>query len=148
MRNFFVLGFGAATFLFSIVGCAQSQRVTMDMVNTTLPLEGAAPAEPGFYNVASESAFGSPGHVLFRPDDLSAFPIKDTLPVMVWGNGGCAVDSTRYRGFLSTVASHGFLVLATAAVEGDAQRRANAEDLLAAVDWAESENKRQGSPLK
>ena len=37
---------------------------------------------------------------------------------MVWGNGGCAINSTRYGGFLTTIASHGFLVLATAAEPG------------------------------
>jgi hypothetical protein len=43
--------------------------------------------------------FGSPGHLVFRPTTLDAFPKKDTLPVVVWGNGGCAIDSTRYSGF-------------------------------------------------
>jgi predicted alpha/beta-hydrolase family hydrolase len=134
--------------LFSVISCAQPQSITMDMINTTLPLEGAAPAIPGAYDVTSEGAFGAPGIVLFRPADLGTFPVKDTLPVLVWGNGGCAVDSARYSGFLSTIASHGFLVLATAEVEGKAKRQANANDLRSAIDWAEAENKRQGSPLK
>ena len=147
MRNFFVFSSGIAILLSVAICNAQPQGITMDMVNTTLPLEGAPPAEPGPYKVISEGAFGSPGHVLFRPADLSAFPMKDTLPVLVWGNGGCAVDSTHYGGFLSTIASHGFLVLATAAVEGKEKPRADADDLLSAVDWAEAENKRQGSRL-
>ena len=56
--------------------------------------------------------------MVFRPMTLDAFPKKDSLPLMVWGNGGCAIDSTRYGGFLSTIASHGFLVLGTAAQQG------------------------------
>ncbi len=148
MRNLFFVGIGIAFFLFSGVSYAQPQGITMEMINTTLPLEGAPAAEPGPYVVTSERPFGSPGHVLFRPADLNAFPVKDTLPVMVWGNGGCAVDSSRYGGFLSTIASHGFLVLATAAAEGETRRQADADDLLAAVDWAEAENNRVGSPLK
>ena len=147
MRNFLVFSTGVVLLLFGGIGNAQPQGITMDMINTTLPLEGAPPAEPGPYKVISEGAFGSPGHVLFRPVDLRSFPGKDTLPVLVWGNGGCAIDSTRYGGFLSTIASHGFLVLSTAAVKGEAQRQANAQDLLAAIDWAEGENKRAGSPL-
>src|SRR5207249_2840045 len=79
---------------------------------------------------------------------LDAFPKKDTLPVMVWGNGGCAIDSARYSGFLTTIASHGFLVLGTAAQQGAARRQATADDLRAAIDWAEKENARTGSPLK
>jgi dienelactone hydrolase len=126
---------------------AQPQGNIMDLVNTTLPLEGATPAAPGPYKVVSEGTFGSPGHILFRPADLRPFPEKDTLPVLVWGNGGCAIDSTQYKGFLTTIASHGILVLATAPVAGQAQRQANADDLLAAIDWVETENARAGSPL-
>lgn len=148
MRKLFFPGIAAAMLLFGLAGNAQPQGNIMDRVNTTLPLEGAPPAEPGPYEVTSESAFGSPGHVLFRPADLNAFPVRDTLPVMVWGNGGCVIDSTRYGGFLSTIASHGFLVMTTAPVEGESRSQANAADHLAAVDWLEAENKREGSPLK
>ena len=47
----------------------------------------------------------------------TALPVEGAplaVPVMVWGNGGSAINSTRYRGFMTTVASHGFLVMATA----------------------------------
>ena len=67
---------------------------------------------------------------------------------MVWGNGGCAIDSTRYSGFLTTIASHGFLVMGTVPQEGAARRQATADDLRAAIDWAGKENARTGSPLK
>jgi dienelactone hydrolase len=122
--------------------------ITPAMINTTLPLEGAPLAVPGPYKVESGPAFGSAGHVVYRPADLSAFPGKDKLPVMAWGNGGCAINSTRYAGFLTTIASHGFLVLATAAEPGASGGRATADNLRKAVDWAEAENKRDGSPLK
>src|SRR5215510_6192238 len=55
-----------------------------DLVRTTLPLEGAPKAIPGPYKVMKEPAFGSAGHVVFRPEDLGAFPRKDKLPVMAW----------------------------------------------------------------
>ena len=148
MRSMAVFGFCVAVLLSSALGLAQPQGIDMDRINTTLPLEGAPPAVPGPYKVASEGAFGSPGLLLFRPADLDLFPGRGTLPVMVWGNGGCAVDSTRYGGFLSTIASHGFIVLATASTEGDTRRQASAEDLSSAIDWAEAENARQGSPLE
>jgi dienelactone hydrolase len=136
-----VLGIAAAS-------DAQPPGITREMIATALPVEGAPLAEPGPYKVMSEPAFNSPGHVVFRPADLSAFPAKDTLPVMAWGNGGCAINSTRYGGFLSTIASHGFLVIATAARAGDKPRQSNADDLRAALNWAETEAKRDGSPLK
>ena len=129
------------------VGSALPQRGNLD-VGRELPLEGAPLAVPGPYEVASGSAFGSPVHVVFHPADLDAFPSRDSLPVMAWGNGGCAINSTRYSSFLTTIASHGFLVLATAPVEGTERRQATDDDLRAALDWAEAENARQGSPLE
>lgn len=131
----------------AIAGHAQRGGITPEMIATALPVEGAPLAVPGPYKVESGPAFGSPGHVVYRPADLSAFPGKDTLPVMVWGNGGCAINSTRYAGFLTTIASHGFVVLATAAQPGAEPRRAAADDLRAAIAWAEAENARAGSPL-
>jgi hypothetical protein len=126
---------------------AQPPGITREMIETALPVEGAPRAEPGPYAVTSEAAFGSPGYLVFRPTNLDAFPAKDTLPVMVWGNGGCAIDSTRWSGFLTTIASHGFLVMGTAAQQDAPRRQATADDLRAAIDWAEKENTRTGSPL-
>lgn len=140
----------AAAVLLTIVGVcpAQPPGITREMIERSLPLEGAPLAVPGPYKVTSEAAFGSPGLRVFRPENLDAFPKKDSLPVMVWGNGGCAIDSTRYSGFLTTIASHGFLVMGTIPQEGAARRQATADDLLAAIDWADKENARTGSPLE
>jgi len=127
---------------------AQPPGITREMIERALPLEGAPLAEPGPYQITSEKAFGSPGYLVFRPTALDAFPKQDALPLMVWGNGGCAIDSTRYSGFLTTIASHGFLVLGTLPQEGAARRQSTADDLRGAVDWAEKEDARTGSPLK
>ena len=137
------------TLALAIAAVSYAQRppgITPEMIATALPLEGAPLAVPGPYKVESGPAFGSPGHVVYRPVDLTPFPAKDTLPLMVWGNGGCAINSTRYGGFLTTIASHGFVVMATAAEPG--VTRATADILRKAVDWAEAENKRAESPLK
>jgi hypothetical protein len=125
---------------------AQPPGVTMEEIGRQLPLEGAPLAIPGPYEVVSEPAFGMPTHIVFRPSDLSAFPSRDTLPVMAWGNGGCAIDGTRYSDFLSTIASHGFLVITTVAVEGE-RGRGVPENMISAFDWADAENARSGSPL-
>jgi len=139
-----------STFALVLAFVAHAQRggaITPEMIATALPLEGAPLAVPGPYKVESGPAFGSPGHVVYRPVDVAPFPGKDTLPVMVWGNGGCAINSTRYGGFLTTIASHGFVVLATAAQPGAAAGRATADNLRAAIAWAEAEQKRAESPL-
>ena len=135
------------TFVVALGGMVHAQRGGIDpaAVATALPLEGAPLAVPGPYKIESGPAFNSPGHVVYRPSDLTPFPSKDTLPLVVWGNGGCAINSNRYAGFLTTIASHGFVVMATAAQPG--VTRATADHLRAAIAWAETENKRAESPL-
>jgi dienelactone hydrolase len=138
--------------------------VTAEMVASALPEEGAPRAVPGPYAVHSEPAAGTTGLMTFRPASLDRFPAQDKLPVVVWGNGGCAISGPRYYGFLETVASHGFLVVTTmssdaapppnaAPAAGGAApparpRQATADDLKAGLDWAERENARAGSPLR
>src|SRR5215467_15496328 len=91
----------AAVFLTCAGVClAQPAGVTRDMIQRSLPLEGAPKAEPGPYQMTSEPAFGAAGLQVYRPSALEAFPKKDTLPVMVWGNGGCNIASSRFSGFL------------------------------------------------
>jgi dienelactone hydrolase len=135
-------------FLCTGLAIAQPPGVTREMIAIQLPLEGAPLAVPGPYATLSEPAFESARHILFRPAELNAFPAQDKLPVVVWGNGGCAIANPRYAEFLGTIASHGFLVLTTTAIEGEEQTRQNADHLRAAITWAETENARAGSPLQ
>src|SRR5438477_3557936 len=145
IRTSLILGL---TFSLTFGGMLLAQRgggIDPAAVATALPLEGAPLAVPGPYKIESGPAFNSPGHVVYRPSDLTPFPSKDTLPLIVWGNGGCAINSNRYAGLLTTIASHGFVVMATAAQPG--VTRATADHLRAAIAWAEAENTRAGSPL-
>ena len=149
MKNaFIVLGTTVALALAAVAHAQRPNGITAEMIATALPLEGAPLAVPGPYKVESGPAFGSPGHVVYRPADLASFPGKDKLPVMVWGNGGCAINSTRYGGFFTTIASHGFVVIGTAAEPGATGGRATADSLRKGMEWAEAENKRAESPLK
>ena len=148
MRNVLVACSSLALLLLGGTAVAQPPGVTMEMINRQLPLEGAPLAVAGAYATVSEAATSSARHIVFRPQALDAFPARDKMPVVIWGNGGCAINNRQYDGFLGTIASHGFLVLTTTTVEGDAQgRRQTADDLLAAIAWAEGENARAGSPL-
>jgi dienelactone hydrolase len=147
-RTSIVAGTAIVLGLAAVTHAQRPAGITAEMIATALPLEGAPLAVPGPYKVESGPAFGSPGHVVYRPADLAPFPGKDKLPVMVWGNGGCAINSARYGGFFTTIASHGFVVIATAAEPGATGGRATADNLRKGVDWAEAENKRAESPLK
>jgi dienelactone hydrolase len=144
----------AASGLLALSGLCSAQLppgITQEMINSALPEEGAPKAVPGPYQVTVEPAFGTQGLRTFRPSALDKFPKRDTLPVVVWGNGGCAVDNIKYNGFLTTIASHGFLVITTAGPqpqEGAPRRQATAADLTAAFKWADAEYARVGSVLK
>jgi len=139
-------------FLISSCTSAQPPGITMEMIMRTLPLEGAPLAEPGPYAVTQEAAFDNPGFIVFRPVDLGAFPQQDKMPLLVWGAGGCNIDGRSYGGILSTIASHGFIAMATLPVEPaegeEARRNATADDMLNAISWAEAENARDGSHLQ
>jgi len=65
--------------------------------------------------VTIEAAEGLPTHTVYRPTDLSAFPAKDKLPIVVWGNGACRMDGLMYERYLTKIASHGFLIVVAGA---------------------------------
>jgi len=108
-------------------------------------------------------------HTVYRPQDLSK--VKEKLPIIAWGNGGCADNGLSHRNFLMEIASYGFLAIAIGppkaapapgqgkqgpppAAKGDAKQAAPAasagpatksSQLLDAVNWALAENSRKGS---
>ena len=57
----------------------------------------------------------APGHVILHPSNLDAFPKKDTLPRDRVGQRRLRDRQQGLLAFLTTVASHGFLVIGTAA---------------------------------
>ncbi|KAK4034079.1 hypothetical protein C8A01DRAFT_39454 [Parachaetomium inaequale] len=67
---------------------------------------GNGPFAPaGFYTTNS---FG--GHTFYAPKTV---PSGTKLPVLLWGNGGCSADATGQAPFLTQLASHGILVIAS-----------------------------------
>jgi dienelactone hydrolase len=122
------------------------------------PAQGPPPTGSGLYPAVIEGDPGVSGHTIYRPENLSAFNQKNSLPVVAWGNGGCANSSQFYAPFLAEIASRGFLVVAIGpftpgatpnrggtgggAGMGSATKSAQ---LLEALDWATAENKRQDS---
>jgi hypothetical protein len=135
--------------LLLLSGVVLAQPPNFREVDRHLILDGAPRAQLGPYLTMQDAAFEAPRYIVYRPTDLAAFPAQDTLPLVVWGNGGCAIEQRLYDSFLGGVASHGFLVLATLRVEGDPERmQESVEHILGAIDWAEKENARAGSPLQ
>ena len=147
---------GALALLFSIAALAQDPNFEAQKRIPDTPGSGPYPA-------TMEIDPALPGHVVYRPADLSRVG-EGKLGVFVWGNGACADDGASARLHLSEIASHGYLVIAPGkwrngpnAKEGPAPPRApaadgglsasptSAADLTEALDWALAEDSREGS---
>jgi hypothetical protein len=122
-----------------------------------------SPAGSGRYPAIAESRPDAARYTIYRPARLP----RTRLPLVLWGNGGCADNGLSASHFLREVASHGYIAIANGrprseppvvdAVGPDAgppgagtpppapPRRATANetsvaDLLAATDWARAAN--------
>jgi len=65
----------------------------------------------GPFPAVMEQDPGLPTHTIYRPRELSALR-GQKLPIVAWGEGGCANNGSFYKSFLSEIASHGFLAIA------------------------------------
>jgi dienelactone hydrolase len=108
----------------------------------------------GPYKALLVSNSGLASHTIFRPEDLSVFGGEKKLPVIAWGNGGCANSPRAFQNFLSEVASHGFLVIAIGPTQIGSQPErgggfggggTKSSQLLDAIDWAAAQNKDEKS---
>lgn len=130
-------------------------------LSASVPLLAQSPGGSGPYTAAMMAEDSLPSHTLYRPLQLDTV---DSLPIVLWGNGGCADSSLGYEPFLREVASHGFLVIAVGAYretpppreERDGQQdegpppvwpplASHASDLIDGLEWALDENEREGS---
>ncbi|MBN2842552.1 MAG: alpha/beta hydrolase, partial [Sedimentisphaerales bacterium] len=87
------------------------------------------------------------GHTIFRPRDLGSFSKSNPLPVIVWANGACANSPWEHVNFLSEIASHGFLVIATGVMPPSAggNKKTNSSQLLEAISWSIAQNSQEAS---
>ena len=89
-------------------------------------------------------------HTIFRPEDLSAFGKKNPLPILVWGNGACTNSPWEHVNFLSEIASHGFMVIATGYMPEEGKRnygpQSTSAQQLESIDWATAVNADKESP--
>ncbi|WP_231370339.1 hypothetical protein [Sphingomonas phyllosphaerae] len=128
-------------------------------VHSSPPARAAVETGSGAYPAVFEERSNLPGHVVYRPLNLAAVT-PGSLGIYVFGNGGCSADGTSSRNHLLEIASHGYLVIASGTVPrpaGSAQRVSAPGKLAAAtpthalteaIDWAQRENARAGSPFR
>ena len=102
-----------------------------------------------------------PTHTIYRPKDLSAFGNNVKLPILAWGNGGCANSSGGHQNYLSEIASHGFIIVAIGPLPAPGGGRGGAPGggaaagggptggtLLNAINWAVAQNGDSASRYK
>jgi hypothetical protein len=69
----------------------------------------SALATTGPYGTAWSAPASLPNHTIYAPTNAPAGP----LPVLLWGEGGCIANGLIYKAFLSEIASHGIVVIAS-----------------------------------
>lgn len=85
------------------------------MAGTTVGLllactvHAATPALPLEVAVTREGYESLPTHTIYRPTDLTKFK---QLPIVLWDNGDCADDNSRYATMLTRIAGAGYVVIA------------------------------------
>ena len=99
MRNYFITAAAAITAMVAMPIQAQNSRILED--GGTGPYKAI---------MMEESSLAT--HTIFRPQDISKFGKNNLLPILVWGNGGCANSPSGHVNFLNEVASQGFLIVA------------------------------------
>lgn len=127
------------------------------------------PIGTGSYRATMIELSALPDHTIYRPVSLQPFSAQRRLPVVLWANGGCIDAGNSARAFLTEVASHGYLVIASGAVRelppvsapasapapgqpvGPApgapgtQSLSKTSQLGDALDWVIAESKQRGS---
>lgn len=117
-----------------LAGCSATQNEPESTELQDVSRDGEA------YATTREGAADLDGYTIYRPSDLTSFE-EEAVPVLVWGNGGCDSSNINVSGFLTGVASRGYIVVAVgspAALTADAGAEAAAADpdrLIAAIDW-------------
>ena len=149
MRNAsIVLG---TTIVLALAGVSHAQRpagITREMIATALPVEGAPLAVPGPYKVESRTRLRLAGSCGLSPGGSHSVP----------GQRHAAADGLGQRRLRDQQHSLRRLPdddrIARLRRDGDGRRagrrpggRSTADNLRKAIDWAEAENKRAGSPL-
>lgn len=82
-------------------------------IGAALAAADEAPTGSGPYPAQMLQEASLPQHTLYRPRSLRGFDQRHGLPLVLWGNGGCVNAGNSSQAFLTEVASHGYLVIAS-----------------------------------
>ena len=141
-----------SSFTLNGTACTGQVSVTPTPTTSTTPTIPTTPGGPGLidnnFTVTREAAYGTSNKfTVLRPSQVSG-----TMPVLVFGNGGCQHSTSSAEAtFLTQVASRGIVVVQEGAVSGSYSGVSNGSPiptlLTDAITWAQSENARSGATL-
>ena len=79
---------------------------------------------------------------------------RGSLPLYVWGNGGCSSNGLAHAAYLRQIASQGYVIVALGVPGGGAAAPADgstdatqASQMIEAIEWAERETARESGPF-
>ena len=94
------------------------------------------PSGDEYYSVVREAAEGLDDFTVYRPADLDRFR-SGSLPLVVWGNGGCDRSNLVVEGYLNQVAAEGYVIVADGGLATPpGVSRSGPDVLVDAIDWA------------
>ena len=109
-----------------------------------------APSGTGPHPAIAESRAELPRHTVYRPLEWP----RGSVPLYVWGNGGCSGNGLAHAAYLRQIASQGYVIVALGVPGGGAPAPADgssdatqASQMIEAIEWAERETARDGSPF-
>lgn len=150
-----------------LAACTQGDQGEAEAIAQDLPGQIGDAAGSGEYPAIAQSREDAPQYVFYRPAQMP----EGTLPVVLWGNGGCRDNGLSASHFLREIASHGYFVIANgtqgeerevlASLPADEEVRASAppparertpdetsaRQMLAAIGIAEQINADASDPL-
>lgn len=121
-----------------VTSCAPPSSTTSTTQGPGGP--GTRPPLSPDYTAIYQTDTRLPGHTVYRPQTLSQ--VTRPMPIVVWGNGGCSGNGTWFQEFLTPLAAHGVLVIASGTPNGSGST--TAQMLIDAIDFAVAENSRAG----
>lgn len=133
------------------------------MATTAMAQEGSTPTSnqivkqkvvdnggSGMFKAVAVKEKGLPDFVIYRPKDfLHTHARQGALPILVFGNGGCADTNIGYERMLTEIASHGYVVVAIGEMQDKRFDRPEghtpSSELKRGLDWIVEQSKTKGS---
>jgi len=92
----------------------------------------SAPGGSGQYKATSSVEPSLAKHTIYAPKSP---PEGVKLPLLTWGNSGCAADGVGFATFLTEVASHGYVIVVSG--QGSSFTTSSTDkDMSDSIDWA------------